>query len=98
MVLDDAHRLAERARRPLGAEHLDPRVEELAHGAARAALVTVLHLDDQPVEGGLRLPLEALERPADVLALPGEGVATGVGDQLPAGSALTKVASHAQPG
>jgi len=97
-VFHDARRLAEGAWRPLRAEDLDPRVEELADGAARAALVTVLHLDDQPVEGGLRLPLAALEGAADVLALPGERVATGVGDQLPAGSALAKVASHGPSG
>jgi hypothetical protein len=83
VVLDDARRLAESARRPLGAEHLDPRVVELADGAARPALVPVLDLDDQPVESGLRLALGAFEGPADVLALPGEGIATGVGDQLP---------------
>jgi len=98
VVLDHAHRLAQCARRPLRAEDEGQRVEELAHGAARAALVTVLHLDDQPIEGGLRLSRGALMGPADVLSLAGEGVATGVGDQLPAGSALTKVAFHARPG
>lgn len=98
VVLDDAGRLAEGARRPLGAEHLDPRVEKLADGAARPALVTVLDLDDEPVEGGLRLPLGAPEGPAEVLALAGEKVAAGVRDQLPAGSALAKVASHGPSG